>query len=248
MSHRTDEHDQWDHLKDAIVGLGERSIRKSYYPELKAKIKASISSAFFSVHPQQHPRRVVVMDPSGKIRQANPALCRMFGYSNEELAGLDPSVLYENNCAIFRHDDFPTTWCRRFVRKDGRVFLGETLNSEIRDDQGGLLGTLELIRDVSERLKVIRQQRQLEEQLRQSQKMAAIGTLAGGIAHDFNNLLAAILGYAELALLKLPRVGRCSGRFVRSSRPAARPRSWSIRSSPSAARKPPNASPFNPAS
>lgn len=208
MSHRTDEHDQWDHLKDAIVGLGERSIRKSYYPELKAKIKdLDQQRIFFQSILNSIPDGVVVMDPSGKIRQANPALCRMFGYSNEELAGLDPSVLYENNCAIFRHDDFPTTWCRRFVRKDGRVFLGETLNSEIRDDQGGLLGTLELIRDVSERLKVIRQQRQLEEQLRQSQKMAAIGTLAGGIAHDFNNLLAAILGYAELALLKLPPGG-----------------------------------------
>lgn len=208
MSHRTDEHDQWDHLKDAIVGLGERSIRKSYYPELKAKIKdLDQQRVFFQSILNSIPDGVVVMDPSGKIRQANPALCRMFGYSNEELAGLDPSVLYENNCAIFRHDDFPTTWCRRFVRKDGRVFLGETLNSEIRDDQGGLLGTLELIRDVSERLKVIRQQRQLEEQLRQSQKMAAIGTLAGGIAHDFNNLLAAILGYAELALLKLPPGG-----------------------------------------
>lgn len=208
MSHRTDEHDQWDHLKDAIVGLGERSIRKSYYPELKAKIKdLDQQRVFFQSILNSIPDGVVVMDPSGKIRQANPALCRMFGYSNEELAGLDPSVLYENNCAIFRHDDFSTTWCRRFVRKDGRVFLGETLNSEIRDDQGGLLGTLELIRDVSERLKVIRQQRQLEEQLRQSQKMAAIGTLAGGIAHDFNNLLAAILGYAELALLKLPPGG-----------------------------------------
>jgi len=205
MTNRIDGEEQWDHLKDAIVGLGERSIRKSYYPELKIKIRdLDQQRTFFQATLNSIPDGVVVMDASGKIKQANPALCRMFGYSNEELAGLAPQALYEDNCEIFRHDDFPTTWCRRFVRKDGQSFLGETLDSEIRDEQGVLLGALELVRDLTERLSVIRQQRQLEEQLRQSQKMAAIGTLAGGIAHDFNNLLAAILGYAELALLKLP--------------------------------------------
>jgi PAS domain S-box-containing protein len=205
MTHHTDDGDQWDHLKDAIVGLGERSIRKSYYPELKAKIKdLDQQRTFFQSTLNSIPDGVVMIDPAGTIKQANPALCRMFGYSNEELVGKQPEILYEAGSEVFRHEDFPTTWCRRFVSKDGRTFLGETFHNEIRDEQGVLLGTLELIRDLSERLSVLRQQRQLEEQLRQSQKMAAIGTLAGGIAHDFNNLLAAILGYAELALLKLP--------------------------------------------
>jgi len=205
MTNRSDGEEQWDHLKDAIVGLGERSIRKSYYPELKAKIRdLDQQRTFFQATLNSIPDGVVVMDASGRIKQANPALCRMFGYSNEELAGLPPEALYEDRCEIFRHEDFPTAWCRRFVRKDGQSFLGESLESEIRDDQGVLLGALELVRDLTDRLLVIRQQRQLEEQLRQSQKMAAIGTLAGGIAHDFNNLLAAILGYAELALIKLP--------------------------------------------
>ena len=139
----------------------------------------------------------------GMIIQANPALCRMFGYSAEELSGKNPSILYEAHFEVFHHDEFPAIRCRRFVRQDGTPFLGETLASEIRDDQGALLGTLEVIRDLTERLSALQQQRQLEDQLRQSQKMAAIGTLAGGIAHDFNNLLAAILGYAELAQLKL---------------------------------------------
>ena len=150
------------------------------------------------------PDGVVVMDASGEIKQANPALCRMFGYAQEELVGQPQTMLYEKGGEKFRHDDFPTAWSRRFMRKDGSVFLGETMENEINNDQGQRLGTLELVRDLSDQLSEIRRQRQLEEQLRQSQKMAAIGTLAGGIAHDFNNLLAAILGYAELALLKLP--------------------------------------------
>jgi PAS domain S-box-containing protein len=205
MTDHSDSRENWDELKDAIVGLGERSIRKSYYPELRAKIRdLDEQRIFFRSTLYSIPDGVVVMDATGHIKQANPALCRMFGYTPEELVGQPPAILYEDQRGPFRHDDFPTIWSRRFRRKDGSSFLGETMANDIRDDQGKLLGTLELIRDLSDQLAVIRQQRQLEEQLRQSQKMAAIGTLAGGIAHDFNNLLAAILGYAELALLKLP--------------------------------------------
>lgn len=196
--------DPWDHLKEHIVGLGERSLRKSHYPELKARIRdldqqrILFQSTLFAI-----PDGVAVIAPSGEIVQANPALCRMFGYRPDELLGCKPAMLYGPDSSVFQLEDFPATLCRHFVRSDGTTFFGETFASEIRDDQGALLGNLEVIRDLSDRLAALRQQRQLEDQLRQSQKMAAIGTLAGGIAHDFNNLLAAILGYAELAQLKL---------------------------------------------
>lgn len=196
--------DSWDQLKEHIVGLGERSLRKSYYPELKARVRdldqqrILFQSTLFTI-----PDGVAVIAPSGEIAQANPALCRMFGYRLEDLLGSDPGLLYEADSTVFQPEDFPATCCRRCVRSDGTTFLGETFASEIRDEQGALLGNLQVIRDLSDRLAALRQQRQLEDQLRQSQKMAAIGTLAGGIAHDFNNLLAAILGYAELAQLKL---------------------------------------------
>lgn len=205
MTTNGESEDRWDDLKASIIGLGERSIRKSHYPELKNTIRnldqqrTFFQSTLFSI-----PDGVVVMDPSGMIKQANPALCRMFGYSDDELTGKSPAILHEAHSEIVYRDEFPAARCRHFVRKDGSSFLGETLVSEIRDEQGTLLGNLEVIRDLTERLAAFRQQRQLEDQLRQSQKMAAIGTLAGGIAHDFNNLLAAILGYAELAQLKLP--------------------------------------------
>jgi signal transduction histidine kinase/CheY-like chemotaxis protein len=89
-------------------------------------------------------------------------------------------------------------WRGRFINrcKDGRRCLLDANISPITDDNGTINGFVAVRRDVGEKV-------QMEQQLLQSQKMEAIGTLAGGIAHDFNNILAAILGYSELALLDL---------------------------------------------
>ncbi len=225
MTKRTDNGEQWDSLKDSIAGLGERSIRKNYYPALKEKIRdLDQQRIFFQSTLNSIPEGVLVRDSSGRIIQGNPAFCRMFGYTNEELIGLDPAQLYEASSEVFQRQVFPAAWCRRFVRKDGVLFFGETLDSEIRDEHGILLGHLEVIRDLTEEIALLEQKKQMEEHLRQSQKMAAIGTLAGGIAHDFNNLLAAIMGHAELALLKLPPesiVNREIGQILVAGRKAA---------------------------
>ncbi len=87
----------------------------------------------------------------------------------------------------------------RFRRKDGSLFYGETTTKQLPDGR-----ILAMVRDITERKQAEEQRRKLEEELRQAQKLQAIGTLAGGIAHDFNNILAAILGNAQLLNMQLP--------------------------------------------
>ena len=84
----------------------------------------------------------------------------------------------------------------QFYRKDGQLRYFSSSAAPILDDQGQVVGTMGIARDITER-------RKLEEQLLQAQKMESIGNLAGGIAHDFNNLLGGILGYASFAKKKM---------------------------------------------
>ncbi|MDX1643401.1 MAG: PAS domain S-box protein [Thermoanaerobaculia bacterium] len=144
--------------------------------------------------------------PSGKLLAGNAALARILGFDAvEELLGRDVSEFYvdpperERLLAYLESEGGEARDLEISLRRrDGRV-IDILANSQlIRDADGDVQYVQGTMVDVTER-------RELEEQLRQSQKMEAVGLLAGGIAHDFNNLLTGLIGYTELALGKLER-------------------------------------------
>jgi PAS domain S-box-containing protein len=141
-------------------------------------------------------------DSTGQLLDANPALLAMLGYSSaKELAGKHLGALYADAQQWFELADHLRSAAPfnglivEWMRNDGTATAVRVSGRAVSD--GGNGKTFELFaEDVTER-------RALEQQLRQSQKMEAVGRLAGGIAHDFNNLLMVISGYSEFLLDRL---------------------------------------------
>ncbi len=101
------------------------------------------------------------------------------------------------------------------VKKDGAEIPIDDSGAPIRDREGKIAGVVLIFRDITERKQAEEQlQREMDEhrkteaQLRQAQKMEALGTLTGGVAHDFNNMLAAIIGFTELLEDRVPKESR----------------------------------------
>jgi PAS domain S-box-containing protein len=154
---------------------------------------------------EQAAEGIFITDKMGNIEYVNPAIERISGYGREELIGRSFRVFRSDH-----HDDafyrsmwncitHGETWSGHVVNrmKDERICEFDTTLSPIRDSSGRMIGFVSVNRDVTHEVK-------LERQLREAQKMEAVGTLAGGIAHDFNNILGIIIGYTEITLLDIP--------------------------------------------
>jgi len=141
-------------------------------------------------------------DARGHLVEVNPALVQSLGYeAASDFIGRNLSTLYANGQDWFALADYLRTHAEfheltaEWTRKDGTATAMRLSGRAISDESNNV--TFEIYtEDVTER-------RALEQQLRQSQKMEAIGRLAGGIAHDFNNLLMVISGYSEFLLDRL---------------------------------------------
>jgi PAS domain S-box-containing protein len=143
--------------------------------------------------------------PGGKFLEVNPALIEMFDYGNrEELLNIKVSELFQNPDERIefnenmKRDGYVKNKEVALKKKDGTsIWCSETAVA-VYDQSGNIQYYDGLIEDITER-------KNLESQIRQTQKMEAIGSLAGGIAHDFNNLLTVINGHAEIALFSLDK-------------------------------------------
>ena len=175
-----------------VQGVARDISKTKHYEEQLSQLAAVV---------EQASEDVIITDTRGVIKYVNPAFEKITGYCQQEVIGKTPNILKSK-----KHDrTFYTkmwntikqghTW-KGYIwnkKKDGGLMLQDVTITPILGASNKLTGYASLRRDVT-------LQKRIQEQLQQSQKMEAIGTLAGGIAHDFNNILSGILGYTELAL------------------------------------------------
>jgi len=204
----------WDEvrLKSARIGgrqrvlafsreITEAKLREQELRQSESRLRATATAALDSV---------VVMDHHGRIIEFNPAAETAFGHTRCNAIGRQLSEMMIPE----RHRDAHEIGLQRYLEGGPGLYLGRRIETcAVRADGSEFpvelaIGAAEgsdgpifigYLRDISERKEAEERRERLEAQLRQAQKMEAIGQLTGGIAHDFNNLLTSILGYVTLA-------------------------------------------------
>ena len=160
------------------------------------KSQADLSKLFQAI--QQSPMSVVITDRDGNIEYVNPEFTEVTGYTLAEAIGQNPRILKSGHTPPEQYADLWNTisaggvWRGEFLnkKKNGELFWELASIAPVKDGEK-ITNFVAVKEDITER-------KEMEEQLRQSQKMQAVGQLTGGIAHDFNNLLAIVMGNLQL--------------------------------------------------
>jgi two-component system cell cycle sensor histidine kinase/response regulator CckA len=156
------------------------------------------------------PLAIVGVDSAGVVLSWNRSAENTFGWTADEVIGhrlinipLDKQGEFDELLARVLSEHPFTNYETQRLRKDGTRIDVSISTAALHDARGRPMGSVAIYLDITDRKRAEEQLRLSQEQLRQAQKMEAVGQLAGGIAHDFNNLLTAILSYSELALTDL---------------------------------------------
>jgi PAS domain S-box-containing protein len=177
-----------------IVAVGRDVTRRRLSEEHFSKLAQAV---------EQSPVAILLTALDGAVQYVNSHYTEMTGFTLEDIFERDINVLREGHpdeasfLELQEKVSEGHTWIGELTtrRKDGRVRWERVQVSPVRGAHGEIAHLLSLREDITER-------KELENQLRQAQKMESLGTLSSGIAHDFNNILAIIRGYSELLVLR----------------------------------------------
>ncbi|HBA86258.1 MAG TPA: hypothetical protein DCZ95_19420 [Verrucomicrobia bacterium] len=201
--------EQHSHVLKRVYDIAAFSPKKgqfaTIFTDITERKRAESENIRLATAVHQAAEAIMITDPTGTIEYVNPAFTRISGYAREEALGQKSRMLKSGkHPAHFYRTMWKSLlngkiWMGHVInrRKDGSLYEADLTISPIRDAAGKTNNYVAISRDVTH-------EEELSRQLRQAQKMEALGRLAGGIAHDFNNLLTTILGYSKLTLDQLP--------------------------------------------
>jgi PAS domain S-box-containing protein len=172
--------------------------------DITARERAEESARKLSEAVEQSPVSIVIADEAGRVEFVNAKFEKVSGYSSSEVIGRETrsfaigEVENEEYAPIWERIRSGKVWRGELLsrKKNGDLFWEYATIAPIRSAKGATTHYVAVKEDITQR-------KELEEQLRQTQKMEAVGQLAGGVAHDFNNMLGVILGHVELALRRI---------------------------------------------
>ncbi|RPH49285.1 MAG: PAS domain S-box protein [Desulfobacteraceae bacterium] len=203
---------QFDNPRIQGIVLTVRDITERKLAEEALKFSFSLLSASL----ESTADGILIVDRQGKIARWNKKFADMWKIPEEVLFNRDDEKAINHILAQLADPEQFAAKVRKLYEQpgessfdqiefiDGRIFERYSQPQRIDDN---IVGRVWSFRDITERKRAEEDKAKLEEQYRQAQKMEAIGQLAGGIAHDFNNMLNIILGYSQMALMKIEPSG-----------------------------------------
>ena len=202
-------YDQDGNVIGAIETIHDITDQRKAEQETKVLYNETIKNlAFIKAMLSAIPSPVYFKDKDFRFLGCNQAYSEMQGFSEEEIYGKTVYDLYpKENADIYHQKDLAQLeqpgrqeYETVVLNKNGQTKEVIFAKDVFRDHNGNVAGIVGSFMDISDLKNAEREKEKLEAQLRHSQKMEALGTLAGGVAHDFNNILSAVLGYSELGM------------------------------------------------